>query len=491
MTEDHQLLRQFAEHGSEAAFARLVAIHLDLVHSAAQRQLHDTDQARDVAQLVFTDLARKARSLPPGLVLAAWLHRATRHAARQVLRAERRRRQREQQAMDLNSPHSPCPDSLWSTVMPVLDEALDRLPRRDREALLLRFFGPKDLRGVGQALGVSEDAAQKRVSRALERLREQLSRRGITSTAGALAAGLAGHAVSGAPSGLAASVAAFALAGASSGSLASFLVLMSAMKLKIAGGVAAAVLLTSLVWQQREIQTLREETARLRLAASRPEPELPTESPAPEELRRQAEERMELLRLRGEVARLRRELRELPLAVQSTEPSPAASMAPLPWGKFEGNIPRGGALVTGGWVTTPGRRGLLLLSPEPSSSEEGAKVKLSVRFAEVAEDVLARYGLDLQPTAQSDDSRFVLDADRSSELITQLEAEEGVEFANPVEAITDDQKPHYLAWTSDTYEGSISAEVVPTIQGEDGNIRLAINLEERPATKTKTSNTPP
>src|SRR5262245_48916539 len=183
MLDDRQLLRRYVAHGSDAAFSELVARHVNLVYSAALRRAgRDTHLAQDVAQLVFTDLARKARSLPKDVVLAGWLHKATRFATAQVLRSEDRREKREQEAVAMNELKS---DSTldWEQIRPLLDEALDRLNQTDRDALLLRFFEQRSLAEVGRALGSNEEATRKRVSRALEKLRAHLARRGLTTTA--------------------------------------------------------------------------------------------------------------------------------------------------------------------------------------------------------------------------------------------------------------------------------------------------------------------
>ena len=96
MFDDHQLLRRYANDCCEAAFAELVSRYVNLVYSAALRRAGgDAHLAQDVAQLVFTDLARKARTLSREIVLAGWLHRATRFAAAQLIRGERRRQRRE------------------------------------------------------------------------------------------------------------------------------------------------------------------------------------------------------------------------------------------------------------------------------------------------------------------------------------------------------------------------------------------------------------
>ncbi len=171
MPDDQQLLKRYAADGSEAAFSDLVARHVNLVYSVALRRTGgDVELAKDVAQLVFRDLARKARRLPEAVLLAGWLHRATRFAAAQAVRAERRRHAHEQEAAVMNALRSEStPD--WEHIRPLLDEALDRLGRRDRDALLLRFFEQRSLADIGTTLGLSEEAARKRVSRALEKVR--------------------------------------------------------------------------------------------------------------------------------------------------------------------------------------------------------------------------------------------------------------------------------------------------------------------------------
>ena len=211
---DAQLLRDYAEHGCEPAFREIVTRHTDLVYSAALRCVNSSDLACDVAQSVFTDLARKARPLADKLVdnasLVGWLYRSTRFAALNQLRDDRRRLAYERQAMEqLLSNSETAPD--WDRVRPVLDEAMDNLSDEDRDALLLRFFKNHDFRAVGRALGVSDDTAQKRVSRALEKLHEHLTRRGITTTATLLSAVIVANAVQAAPAGLAVTISAAAV----------------------------------------------------------------------------------------------------------------------------------------------------------------------------------------------------------------------------------------------------------------------------------------
>jgi RNA polymerase sigma factor (sigma-70 family) len=322
MTDDTQLLSRFARGGDEGAFCELVRRHLDLVYSAALRQLNgDVHLAQDVTQTVFTDLARKGRSLPRGLVLSGWLYEAARLAAAKAVWGERRRRFREQEAAAM---HDPTPESTpdWEQLRPVLDTAIAELSATDRNAVLLRFFERKDFNAVGVALDLSEDAAQKRVARALDKLRAKLARRGITLSASALAVAITGGAIQSAPAGLAVSVATASLAGASAvattGLAANLFQAMATMKLKlIAAAVVAAAVGTPLVVQHHANEALRAENAVLRehtnqlaeLNQLREEKQRLIEEVKAEAARPQAEHE-ELLRLRGQVTSLRRAAQE-------------------------------------------------------------------------------------------------------------------------------------------------------------------------------------
>ncbi len=159
MTEDAHQLARFAKKGDETAFRELVTRHFDLVYSAALRQLNDdTHLAEDVAQLVFTDLARKAGVLPRGIVLAGWLYEAARRAAANAVRGEQRRRKREKEAITM---HEPEPSADWEEISPILDAAMGQLGAQDRNAVLLHYFEGKGFRAIGTVFGISDDTAQK------------------------------------------------------------------------------------------------------------------------------------------------------------------------------------------------------------------------------------------------------------------------------------------------------------------------------------------
>lgn len=210
MTEDTVQLRQFVETGDEEAFGQLVSRHFNLVHGTALRVTNgDSPLAQDIAQTVFTDLARKARFLPAEVRLAGWLYQAARFTASKAIRTEQRRRAREE-VFIMNESLSEPPRQ-WEQLRPLLDAAMSRLNATDRDAVLLHYFEQKSFRAVGAALGLSDDAAQKRVSRALARLRQILTNRGIPVSASSLSTFLAST-VPCAPAGLASSVAKSSLA---------------------------------------------------------------------------------------------------------------------------------------------------------------------------------------------------------------------------------------------------------------------------------------
>jgi len=314
---DAQLLRQYAVEKSEPAFGEVVHRHADLVYSAAWRQVGSQDLAGEIAQRVFIDLARKARSLAGSLreeaSLAGWLHRATLYAALNLMREERRRHAREREVMrELHSASESVPD--WNSVSPLLDEAISALDEQERDALLLRFFKNQDFRAVGEALGVSDDTAQKRVARSLEKLRATLQRRGVTTTTAALSTALASHAVQAAPAGLAAvwisaSLAKTAMQG---GAIFTLLKLMSMTKLQLSlGAIVVGSMAVTMVNEHRTESNLRGENQALRLqlasaladnkSLSDRVGQASTATPLPDDQLR------ELLRLRGEVGMLRQQ----------------------------------------------------------------------------------------------------------------------------------------------------------------------------------------
>jgi RNA polymerase sigma factor (sigma-70 family) len=189
---DYQLLRGFARNGEQGAFAQLVRRHLNLVYATAFSKLQDEGAAQEVAQNVFAALARKAWRFAPDDSLPAWLYKTALLESKRWLRGELRRRRREQTAAELGTTmKTPEDQPALRALVPLLDEGLLSLREQDRTALLLRFYENQPLRELGAAMGVGEDAAQKRVASALGKLAQFFQKRGFkTATVAATAAAL-------------------------------------------------------------------------------------------------------------------------------------------------------------------------------------------------------------------------------------------------------------------------------------------------------------
>jgi len=265
MNDDHDLLQHYLRDGAEEAFQELVTRYAGLVYATALRQVRESALAEEVAQSVFTLLARKARSLSRETSLAGWLHHSACHLAGHLCRSESRRRARESAAVAMNTNTSDHPaDASWEDVQEVLDESLNTLTKDDREAVLLRFFRGLSLREVGGVLRTSEDAARMKINRALEKMRTSLARRGITGTAAVLSGILASHALAEAPAGLALRLTSHVFTAASGASALTHLTVMTT-KAKIAFAAAGAALTVAIgtpVIMHRE-QGLRDGMARL------------------------------------------------------------------------------------------------------------------------------------------------------------------------------------------------------------------------------------
>ncbi|MBI3869329.1 MAG: sigma-70 family RNA polymerase sigma factor [Verrucomicrobia bacterium] len=237
--------------------------HSGLVYHAALRQLGNPHAAEEVTQAVFIALAQKAAQIPRGSVLSGWLFRAARYAVSNLAREEVRRQRREQEAATMaTTTRSDETESAWEQISPHLNDALEKLSDRDREAVLIRFFQDKSHREVAGALGVSEDAAKVRVSRAVEKLRMLFAKQGFAVPSAVLLAALTAHSAQAAPAGLNAAVATAAAAKGTAGAASTLtlakgiLKLMAWSKTKTAIVAGVALLLagvtTSIVLQQTQ-----------------------------------------------------------------------------------------------------------------------------------------------------------------------------------------------------------------------------------------------
>ena len=240
MMDDLVLLEQYAAGRSEQAFAAIVRRYAGFVYAAALRQARDPHLAEDVAQAVFVDLSRKAGSLDRRVALAGWLLTATRYAAANALRQRLRRQHHERKAATMRQELQPTSvDSSSDDPTQQLEAAIATLSQRNRDALMLRYFEGASMRSVAQRLGISEDAAKQRISRALEQVRAILNRQGLALPAVTLVQMLTACATQPAPAGLVESI----VQAAATSSIPKGVALTMALSKTKAAAIAAATLL--------------------------------------------------------------------------------------------------------------------------------------------------------------------------------------------------------------------------------------------------------
>jgi len=322
--DDLKLLRQFTRAGDQLAFTTLIQRHVNLVYSAALRQVRSPHLAEEVAQSVFTDLARDAAKLKPDTILTAWLYEVARRTAIDVVRKESRRQLREQIAVELNTMNATAQSSAgvppaWSDIEAHLDDAMAALNQTDRTALLLRYFENKSLAEIGLALGTSDDAAQKRVSRAIDQLRNFFTQRKVTIGASGLVVLITANAVQAAPAGLAATIATVTLAGTavttSTAVIAAKTIAMTTLQ-KIAVTVALALVTGAGIYEAHQAAQLRDQNQALQQSQAALSAQLQQLQSAlaaatnrlassADDVATRRNNNAELLKLRAEVTRLR------------------------------------------------------------------------------------------------------------------------------------------------------------------------------------------
>jgi RNA polymerase sigma factor (sigma-70 family) len=320
------LMREYTSRDSESAFAELVQRHINLVYSVALRYVGHSEDARDVTQTVFIILAQKAASLRQSTILTGWLYETTRFTAMKLLRTKARQQAREQEAYMQSTLNDSNTDSVWRQLAPLLEEAMTRLSEKDRTLLALRFFENKSGAETAAILGIQEWAAHKRVNRAVEKLRMFFAKRGVVLPAAALTAAISANAVQAAPVGLAVTISTAAvltgttIAATATATAIKTIAMTTLQKTLVTATVA--VLAGAGIYQARkasslgrEVQTLQQQQAPLtdEVAQLKAENErlsnlvgragtspVVTKTPP-----------LELLRLRGEVGRLREDSKEL------------------------------------------------------------------------------------------------------------------------------------------------------------------------------------
>lgn len=455
----------------------------------------NTALAEEIVQTVFLDTARHAQRLTSRLPLAGWLYRHTCFVASKTLRSENRRRARERAAAEMNtSPADTGRDTAWDQLVPLLDQALNWLSARDRDAVVQRFFLGQDFGRVGQILGISEDAAQKRVARALGKLKHFFARRGVATTVPGLAAFLAAQAVGGAPPGLAATVAASAVSAAVPAGIGTAFLLhvMTTTKLKMTlTGLALAALITPLIQQHRALGRLRMENAlqRQQLEHLRLENDaLIREQPDSDEVARRQREHNELVRLRGELSRLRFQVQQRPAPRPPGRPKPHAQDNPAsPVRTFtatlQSRVQPGQSLITGGWSTRTGKRTFVLVTPVAVQEGAAAQIMLTTKLVEASDELLPALGLESFTEQNLDTSQGGILSDTDLKAILEtVETSDGAQLlaAPRLTTVSGQQAQIQVAelrsipGVADPVTVGPTIDVIPTWSADDGSIDLTL-----------------
>lgn len=424
------LLRSYCQSRSDAAFRAVVEAHIDLVYSAARRLAGgDFHLAEDISQTVFADLARKADRIPSDAVLSAWLYRHTFFVASSMIRRERRRRDREQEALAMDTILQTAePD--WDQLAPHLEEAMNALADSDRLAIVLRYFDKLDLREIGARFGISEDAAQKRVARALEKLKTRFAKRGVAISLTALAASLFAHAVTAAPAALAGQVAAAVAGGVAAGTgfllTLEKLLTMNAIK-PIVAALAVAGVATPMILQHQSLAADRDQNAVLtsqvseldRLKAENERlAKLAVDFNELESLRK---EHLELMRLRGESTLRRDEIESLKREVERQRQLLAAKTA----------------------------------VEEKESSEEERQARRQVvvesHFVELPTDsaIWSDFGLGAAPNSNGGGRELLLDSESANRLLKSIEKSKGADIMAAPRVLTRNGQQAQISVTSE------------------------------------------
>ena len=244
-TPDVQTGRHASQFPVVGPLAAIVEQYIHMVYASALRQTQNPSTAEDVTQAVFLVLTRRAPHLPKEAHMAGWLLKTTAYAVKAARRAATRRHYHERQAAALQNEAQDSTASANHALLTLVDDALLHLPATDRELLCRRYLLGQPVNRLAPALSLSENAATKRLTRALEKLRVRFSREGITTPSDALASALTAQSLLHAPPALLAATAPGATASAASLLIAEWVSHVMLLGKLAYGAVAAAVLLTS------------------------------------------------------------------------------------------------------------------------------------------------------------------------------------------------------------------------------------------------------
>lgn len=182
MTTDELLLDRYATDGDPAAFRGLVERYAGLVYGISLRITGDRQMAEDVSQECFFELACKARTVRENV--AGWLHSVATSRSLNVLRARKRRAQREQ--VKASGEIDAVEASEWSELQPLIDRALNGLSDDLRLPIIYHYLQGQSQQQVAERLGTNQATVSRRLQRGVEALRQRLQGLGVMTTVAAV-----------------------------------------------------------------------------------------------------------------------------------------------------------------------------------------------------------------------------------------------------------------------------------------------------------------
>jgi DNA-directed RNA polymerase specialized sigma24 family protein len=470
--QDSELLRRYCSERSEEAFARLVERHLALVYAVALRRAGpNIPLAETITEDVFTGLAAQAQALQEHASLPGWLYSRAQSA-------ELGRDSAPQQSDQLE---------------PVIAEAINKMAELDRRALLLHYRDGLDFRTAGAVLEISDEEARQRITQALEKLRGILREGGKASpaTIKSLATVLLASGLVKPPVGLARNVTKRALINTSEQSGSSSFLRTNGLKVAVAALVLVATVLALVVERssrERRAARSREQAEMNRAARVRVRPNAEI-SPTGTEARQRRAEKLELSRPRVEVA----ESPKPPVAPPADPPQPVAEPSAQQeqdspvityFANVTAKLTRGQTMLTGGWRTASGGRTLLLVTPEISDGETGAKqIDFQTIWVAGPDDVLTELGLDnLFIDSRTNSVAHLLSEPETSILLAGLVGGTGVNVLTAPRLTTKEGMQARIDVTQSRIEGDLTIQVGPAVEilptlGADGTLDLTVNAK--------------
>jgi RNA polymerase sigma factor (sigma-70 family) len=489
---DWELLQAYAKQRSETAFAELVRRHLNWVYSSALRQVTDRHLAEDVTQAVFVLLARKAGSLRRGTILTGWLFRTTRFVAARAVRSEQRRKTREQAASVMST--TTDNEQLWEQLAPHLDQAVAALSETDRSAILLRFYEKKSLREVGEHLGISEEAAKKRVARALDKMRDHLTRRGVVFGAVGLAGVLTEQTVQAAPATLGVAIVKASVAGMAVSTptliAASKAIAMTTLQ-KTLATVTAVVVAGAGIYEAHQASQLREQNQSLLQQQVRLDGQIRSLqqergdaanrlSALVDRAEKGKDQSAELSRLRAELVRLRGQVDATASKLKEAEDfrsrvTQLSSNTP-PEGTFVSaastTVGWNQGIVTGGWKTPSGKRCIVWVRFQPGDPQQ---LMAEARILEYTEDAgsalgLAKFNTDARTTMKAEK----LTSDELEAILSAAKGDQGVKIVTEPIMMTQSGQAVEILVRDDQQTSSAVIDVMPTISPDGQSVEAVI-----------------